>query len=98
MVKINISAITDSIIEAAKKSVSFTRSIFTEKIPKPVWGVCGLAVAFSALGIYLSRRWVEAAPNEWLIVIRNGKLVHCGVGLKVFAGPSDTIVKFPSKM
>ena len=98
MVKINISAITDSILSAAKKSIPFTHSLFTEKIPKPAWGILGLTVAFSTLGIYLSRRWVEAAPNEWLLVIRNGKLIHCGVGLKVFAGPADTIVRFPSKM
>lgn len=63
MVNFNISGIIEGIVNAAKNSTSFVNSLFTEKIPKPFWGLCGLAVAFSSLGIYLNRKWVEAAPN-----------------------------------
>lgn len=98
MINIRISEIIEGVVNAAKNSTSFVYSLFTEKIPRPFWGLCGLAVAFSSLGIYLNRKWVEAAPNEWLLVINDGKLKQSGVGLKVLAGPADTIVKFPSRV
>lgn len=41
---------------------------------------------------------MEANPNEWLLVIRDGKLLKAGVGLKAFVGFTDTFVKFPSKV
>ena len=33
-----------------------------------------------------------------MLVIRGGKLVKAGVGLKVFLGLTDSYVKFPSKV
>lgn len=98
MMKINISGFVENTVDLIKSSGNYTYSLFTEKIPKPVWGICGLAVAISSAGIYLSRRLEEAEPNEWLLVIRHGKLVKAGVGLKTFAGPADAIVRFPSKV
>jgi hypothetical protein len=66
--------------------------------PKYVWGLSGLVVAAASLGVVLKHHWVESQPNEWLLVIRNGKMLKAGVGLKTFIGVSDTVVRFPSKV
>lgn len=66
--------------------------------PRYVWGIAGLFVAAGSAGLYLHNRFVESNPNEWLVVIRDGKLVQAGVGLKTFIGLTDTYVKFPSKV
>jgi predicted acetyltransferase len=33
--------------------------------------------------------WVEAKPNEWMLVIRNGKLVKRDIGLCTWLMPGD---------
>ena len=43
-------------------------------------------------------QWVESGADEWLLVIRDGKLIKSGIGLKTFIGLTDTIVKFPSRV
>lgn len=43
--------------------------------PRYVWGIPGLALLAGSIGLYLKNRWVEASPNEWLIVIRDGKIL-----------------------
>ena len=66
--------------------------------PKFVWGVTGLiAVAISA-ALLMKKQWVESQPNEWLLVIRNGKMIKAGVGLKTFIGFADSVVRFPSRV
>lgn len=58
---------------------------------------CGvLAVAGSIL--FAQSRWVYSEADEWLLVIRDGKLLKSGVGMKTFVGFTDTVVKFPSKI
>ena len=47
---------------------------------------------------FLQSRWVSSMADEWLLVIRDGKLVKAGIGLKTFVGFNDTVVKFPSKV
>lgn len=37
-------------------------------------------------------------PNEWLLVIKDGKLIKAGVGIYVFKGFNSAVVKFPSLM
>lgn len=54
-------------------------------------------VAWSSIK-YLQNWWVEGAPNEWVLVIKNGKMVRSGVGLKTLVFPNETYVKFPSKV
>ena len=73
-------------------------SAFFLSPPKFVWGLCGLVVAGASLGVFLNKRFIESEPNEWLLVIRDGKLVQAGVGLKTFLGLTDSFVKFPSKV
>ena len=63
-----------------------------------MWGIAGLFVAGGSFGLYMHNRFVESEPNEWLLVIRDGKLVKAAVGLKTFIGITDTFVKFPSRV
>jgi len=46
-------------------------------------------------------RWVldhmkSCTGNEWMIVLRNGEMVKCGVGLNTLVWPGDNVVVFPS--
>jgi uncharacterized membrane protein YqiK len=40
--------------------------------------------------------WVEGKANEWILVIRNGKLIKKGVGMATMTLPGDQVVKFPT--
>lgn len=55
-----------------------------------------LVIGLIALGLYLKSRWVESEPNEWMIVLRDGKLARSGIGLKTLVMPNESVVKFPS--
>ena len=66
--------------------------------PRYVWGLAGLAVAAASGAFYVQNRWVESTPNEWLLVISEGKLAQSGVGLKTYVSITDSVVKFPSKV
>ena len=44
----------------------------------------------------LRNRFDSALPNEWLLVIKDGQMIKCGVGISVFRGFNETVVKFPS--
>ena len=55
-----------------------------------------LVLALVAGGLYLKSRWVESEPNEWMIVLRNGKLAKSGIGLRSLVFPNEPVVKFPS--
>lgn len=89
--------LSEKVLSGIVAAGSFVASIFLSP-PKYVWGVSGLVVAATGLGLILKHHWVESQPNEWLLVIRNGKLIKAGVGLKTFVGLADTVVKFPSKV
>ena len=60
----------------------------------------GPAVIALAVGSFLfaKSRWVESEPDEWMLVIRDGKLLKAGIGLKTFIGFTDTVVRFPSRL
>jgi len=49
-----------------------------------------------AIAYFLSSRWETALPNEWLLLIQDGKLVRAGVGLTVFRSLGAQVVKFSS--
>lgn len=42
--------------------------------------------------------WVEAKPNEWMMIIRNGEVIKSSVGLCTWRYPGDQIVTFPSQL
>ncbi|CAL5998523.1 SPFH_domain/Band 7 family protein [Hexamita inflata] len=64
--------------------------------PRFVWGSVALLVLILIGAKYLSTLWQSANPNEWLLIIQNGKLKKAGVGLKALVWPTQTAVKFPS--
>lgn len=47
---------------------------------------------------YWFKSYVSSAPNEWMLVIRNGNLIKHGVGISFHKRWGDKIVKFPSKI
>lgn len=63
-----------------------------------IYIVASLFLAALLVLFVLSRMYVVALPNQWMIVLNNGKLVKCGVGISCFQGLNDKIVKFPSKI
>ena len=44
------------------------------------------------------RRFYSAEPNEWMLVMRNGKVIECGIGISYYASLFDVVVKFPSQI
>ena len=61
-----------------------------------------LAISMLAVGIFcyfkFYRKFNSAEPNEWMIVMRNGKVIECGVGISYYTSLKDVVVKFPSKI
>ena len=79
----------------------FTGGLFASLFLTPrrfMVGITGTYLLAGAFGMFLKSRWVESDPNEWLLIIRDGKLIKAGVGLKTFIGLTDSYVKFPSKV
>lgn len=60
-----------------------------------------LAATLAALwaGRALVRRfYVVAQPDEWLLSVRDGRLVTAGVGVSILRRPGDVVVRFSSTM
>jgi hypothetical protein len=55
-----------------------------------------LLVALGALLAFVRRFWVAAQPDQWLLCIRNGKVVDAGIGIRLWRRPGDVIVRFSS--
>ena len=55
-----------------------------------------LVCAGTCVGILVAvRRLVEVSkPNEWLLLIRNGRLVRAGVGIYLIRRPGDVVARF----
>lgn len=51
-----------------------------------------------ALVVGFRKSYHSSTPNEWMLVIRNGSLHQCGIGIHAFTYLGDQIVKFPSKI
>lgn len=43
-------------------------------------------------------RFVKAEPNEWMLILRNGKPIRMGIGISGWAWWNDTVVRFPSQI
>lgn len=63
-----------------------------------IYILMGILAALMFVSFCIKRRYVVAQPNEWMIVLKGGKLIKCGVGISVFQGWDEKIVKFPSKI
>jgi SPFH domain/Band 7 family protein len=60
-----------------------------------------LALAlFLAVPAIFALRWsfVGARPDEWLLLVRRGKLADAGVGIYAFRLPGDDVVRFSSTL
>jgi flotillin len=55
-------------------------------------------VVIASLGMRIARSLVIAQPDEWLLCIRNGKLVKAGVGIYLWRRPWDVVARFTSTM
>eukprot|EP00605_Chrysophyceae_sp_TOSAG23-4_P002226 GSChrysophyteH1.ASY1.ANO1.2469.1 assembled CDS len=51
-----------------------------------------------ALFISFTNRYVTAEPDQWQLLIRDGKLVDAGIGSCHFKGFFDRVVRFPSSI
>jgi len=58
----------------------------------------GSAAIVLLLGLWIRSRWIVARPNEWLLVIHQGKMVKAGIGLLTFRGWGQQVVRFPSSI
>jgi len=47
---------------------------------------------------YVMTLFVEAKPNEWLVIMRNGKMVSAGIGAATMISPWDSVAIFPSRL
>lgn len=63
-----------------------------------IYIILGVFVAVLVTLFVTSKMYVIAQPNEWMIVLREGKLLKCGVGISCFQGWNDKVVRFPSKI
>lgn len=57
--------------------------------------VGGLALVAGLL-VAIHRAIVVARPDEWLLRVRNGRMVDAGVGIVLFRWPWDAVVRFTS--
>ena len=47
---------------------------------------------------FMMTLFVEAKPNEWLVIMRNGKMVSAGIGAATMISPWDSVAIFPSRL
>jgi len=57
-----------------------------------------LILGFVIFPLMFKFSYYSSHPNEWMLVIRNGNLHKCGIGIHSFVLLGDQIVKFPSKI
>jgi hypothetical protein len=61
--------------------------------------IVGLASVLAALCVWtVARARITAQPDEWLLCIRNGRLVRAGVGIQLWRRPGDVVVRFTSTL
>lgn len=60
---------------------------------------CGI-IAFAAYRAYfiIIPYYKTSSAEEWMLVIRDGKMVKQGIGLCTWTMPGDQVVKFSSKL
>lgn len=65
-----------------------------------VSGLGVLAVLAAGLAAAGAVRWavVVARPDEWLLRVRNGRMVDAGVGIVLWRAPWDRVVRFTSTL
>jgi hypothetical protein len=64
----------------------------------PLAVLVGMQIAIVKMAEYVKTLWVEGKPNEWVLLMNNGKMTKAGIGLRCFRGPFDQVAKFPAKI
>ena len=65
----------------------------------PIQSLIWFAIAIFGLcviGYSLRYFYQSSKPNEYLLVIRNGKMIRGNIGISCFVMPLDQIIKIPS--
>lgn len=62
-------------------------ALYKFKPPMFCYGLLGLGYTIYCVFIFMKGRWIESEPNEWLLIIYNGRLIKSGIGLKCFMWP-----------
>ncbi len=63
------------------------------------FAIAAIAVASAFLVLrFVRRAWVVAAPDEWLLRLRDGSMIDSGIGISVFRWPGDVVVRFTSTL
>ena len=80
-------------------------SVLNDLVQSLIWYVVvpyvvivALRVAVLKASAYVASLWVEGAPNEWVLLMRNGEMVRAAIGLRCFRGPFDQVARFPAKI
>ena len=63
----------------------------------PIVAVFAIVFALKFIGAYMSTLWVAGGADQWVLVMRNGKMQQAGIGLKCFKGPFDQVATFPAR-
>jgi hypothetical protein len=62
----------------------------------------GFAIAAIAIALVVAavarRMWVIAAPDEWLVRLRDGAMIEAGIGITAWRWPGDVVVRFTSTL
>ena len=66
-------------------------------LPPVALVLLALAV-ITLLAVAIARSLVIAQPDEWLLCIRNGRLVRAGIGISLWRLPGDVVARFTSTM
>jgi flotillin len=59
-------------------------------------GVLGSALILICAALALRLARISAQPDEWLIRVRNGKVLDAGIGIGLWRRPGDVIARFSS--
>ena len=63
----------------------------------PIVTVFAIVFALKFISAYLGTLWVAGGADQWVLVMRNGKMQQAGIGLKCFKGPFDQVATFPAR-
>jgi len=55
-----------------------------------------LAITICTVAAVVRLSWITAQPDEWLLRVRNGKVVDAGIGISIWRRPGDVIARFSS--
>jgi hypothetical protein len=66
-------------------------------VPAPLnyLGLVGFYIIVGLI-IWTVSRYESSTPNEWLLLIEDGKLIKGGIGLKAYKSLTAAVVKFKS--